>query len=133
MTAGRGCGMVGAWPTRSGMPPSAPALHILRPVGFLNADTGADLRDRILSLMAGDPRPVLIDFTAVTFLDSSGFACLISALKRLRSQGYDLYLCSLCSQLRMILETTGTIGVFTVFSSSDDCLRQLEASAREAG
>jgi anti-anti-sigma factor len=83
--------------------------------------------------VAGDPRPVLVDFTAVTFLDSSGFSCLISALKRLRSQGYDLFLCSLSSQLRMILETTGTIGVFSVFGSSDECLRQLEASAKEAG
>ncbi|MEA5475314.1 STAS domain-containing protein [Synechococcus sp. CCY9201] len=101
-------------------------LHILRPTGFINADTGADLRDRIHSLTVGDPRSVLIDCGAITFMDSSGFSCLITALKRLRRQGRELFLCSLNSQLRVILETTGTIQVFRIFPSSADCLLYLE-------
>ncbi|MFY8148664.1 MAG: STAS domain-containing protein [Prochlorococcaceae cyanobacterium] len=115
------------------MPPPASALHHLRPVGFLNADTGTDLRDRILSLMAGDPRPVLVDCAAVTFLDSSGFSCLIAALKRVRVLGHDLYLCGLSGQLRMILDTTGTLGIFRVYASSEDCLRQLEHPVENPG
>ncbi|MEA5422365.1 STAS domain-containing protein [Synechococcus sp. CCY9202] len=101
-------------------------LHILRPKGFINADTGADLRDRIHSLTVGDPRSVLIDCGAITFMDSSGFSCLITALKMLRRQGQELFLCSLSSQLRVILETTGTIQVFRIFPSSAECLLHVE-------
>ncbi|MCT0225555.1 STAS domain-containing protein [Synechococcus sp. CS-1328] len=101
-------------------------LHILRPQGFINADTGADLRDRIHSLTVGDPRSVLIDCSAITFMDSSGFSCLITALKKLRRQGRELFLCSLNSQLRVILETTGTIQVFRIFPTSAECLLHVE-------
>lgn len=96
-------------------------LYILRPTGFIDAQNGGDLRDRIGSALAEKPRDILIDCHDVEFMDSSGFGALVSALKRVREHGKQLFLCSLNSQLRVVLELTGTDRVFTIFANSHDC------------
>ena len=68
------------------------------------------------------PGDILIDCRHVKFMDSSGFGALVFALKRVREHGKQLYLCSLNSQLRMILELTGTDRTFAVFANSKECL-----------
>ncbi len=55
-------------------------------------------------------------------MDSSGFGSLVTALKRVRECGKQLYLCSLNSQMRIVLELTGTDRVFTIFPSRHDCI-----------
>jgi anti-anti-sigma factor len=97
-------------------------LFVLTPSGFINAETGSDIRARIGSLLLDNPRDILIDCRDVQFMDSSGFGSLVSALKRVREHGKQLYLCSLNSQLRIVLELTGTDRVFTIFPSSHECM-----------
>ncbi len=96
-------------------------LYILRPRGFIDAQNGGDLRAQICSVLAEKPKDFLIDCQDVEFMDSSGFGALVSTLKRVREHGRQLYLCSLNSQLRLVLELTGTDRVFTIFPSSHEC------------
>jgi anti-anti-sigma factor len=107
-------------------------LCILTPSGFFNAETGADLRAKIGSLLQEKPRDILIDCQDVQFMDSSGFGALVSTLKRVREHRKQLFLCSLNSQLRIVLELTGTDRVFTIFPSSHECLDFL-ANRQSAG
>jgi anti-anti-sigma factor len=100
-------------------------LYVLRPSGFIDAENGLQLRHTVGDLVAAKPQDILIDCSQVEFMDSSGFGCLVSTLKRVREQGRQLFLCSLSSQLRTVLELTGTDRVFTVFPSYDDCVAHL--------
>jgi len=97
-------------------------LYVLTPLGLMNSETGSDLRSEIASLLKKAPKDILIDCQNIQFMDSSGFGSLVSALKRVREHGKQLYLCSLNSQLRMVLELTGTDGVFPIFPSSRECI-----------
>ena len=97
-------------------------LYVLTPLGLMNSETGSDLRSEIASLLKKAPKDILIDCRDIQFMDSSGFGSLVSALKRVREHGKQLYLCSLNSQLRMVLELTGTDGVFPIFPSRRECL-----------
>lgn len=96
-------------------------LYILKPKGFVDAQNGGDLRAQICSVLAEKPKDFLIDFQDVEFMDSSGFGALVSALKRVREHKRQIYLCSLNSQLRLVLELTSMDRVFTIFPSSHDC------------
>lgn len=97
-------------------------LYILKPTGFFDAQNGTDLRNRIGSVLAENPRDILIDCHDVDFIDSSGFGALVSALKRVREHGKQLFLCSINSQMRVVLELTGTDRVFIIFANSNDCI-----------
>jgi anti-anti-sigma factor len=107
-------------------------LCILNPVGLLDAQSGADLRQSIGTILAEKPRDILIDCQGLDFMDSSGFGALVSVLKRVREQGRQLYLCGLNSQVRIVLELTGTEKVFIIFPNSEACLASLSASASNA-
>ncbi len=98
---------------------------ILKPSGLLDAQSGADLRSSIASLLNEQPRDILIDCQGIDFMDSSGFGALVSVLKRVREHGKQLYLCSLNSQVRIVLELTGTEKVFTIFPDRETCLTAL--------
>jgi anti-anti-sigma factor len=101
------------------------SYHILTPRGFIDAQNGSDLRDRIVSILVEQPRDVVIDCKDVEFMDSSGFGCLVSALKRVREQGNQLCLSGINSQLRAVLELTGTDRVFPIFPTLDDAIAHL--------
>ncbi|MCP9834550.1 STAS domain-containing protein [Cyanobium sp. Aljojuca 7A6] len=100
-------------------------LCILNPTGLLDAQSGADLRHSIATILADKPRDILIDCQGVDFMDSSGFGALVSVLKRVREQDRQLFLCGLCSQVRIVLELTGTEKVFTIFPNSEACVAAL--------
>ncbi|MFQ6537335.1 MULTISPECIES: STAS domain-containing protein [Aphanothece] len=101
------------------------SYYILSPRGFIDAQNGSDLRDRIISILVEQPRDVVIDCKDVEFMDSSGFGCLVSALKRVREQGHQLCLSGINSQLRAVFELTGTDRVFPIFPTLDDALAHL--------
>ncbi|MCT0207944.1 STAS domain-containing protein [Synechococcus sp. CS-1332] len=107
-------------------------LYILKPAGLLDAQSGADLRQSIGSVLAEQSRDILIDCQGIDFMDSSGFGALISVLKRVREQGKQLFLCGLNSQVRIVLELTGTERVFTIFPSSEACVAFLSADQSDA-
>lgn len=102
-------------------------LYILKPMGLLDAQSGAELRQSVASVLAEQPRDILIDFQGVDFMDSSGFGALVSVLKRVKEQGQQLFLCGICSQVRIVLELTGTEKVFTTFPNSEACIAALAA------
>ncbi len=98
---------------------------VLKPSGLLDAQSGADLRATISLLLNEKPGDILIDCQSIEFMDSSGFGALVSMLKRVREHGKQLYLCSLNSQVRIVLELTGTEKVFTIFPDREACLAAL--------
>jgi anti-anti-sigma factor len=102
-------------------------LSILKPLGLLDALSGAELRQSVGSILAEKPRNILIDCQGIDFMDSSGFGALVSVLKRVREQGKQLFLCGLCSQVRIVLELTGTEKVFTIVPNSESCIALLSA------
>ena len=66
--------------------------HIVEAADELDMATAPDLRHSLLQGINDGYHRVVLDLTKVTFIDSSGFAVLISALKRLRASGGDLRL-----------------------------------------
>ena len=90
--------------------------------GFIDAQNGSDIRERIISILVEHPRDILIDCKDVEYMDSSGFGCLVAALKRVRQYGKELCLCGINSQLRSILELAGLDQIIPIFSSMEECI-----------
>lgn len=63
-----------------------------------------------------------MDLGAVTYVDSSGLAALVAAMKQARSAGGDLKLCSVQDDVRSILEMTGLAGHIAVLREQDEAI-----------
>ena len=58
-------------------------------------------------LEAYTPKICILDFHEVTFMDSSGIAVVINALRHMRSAGGELMLAGLREQPRKVFQTSG--------------------------
>jgi anti-sigma B factor antagonist len=65
---------------------------------------------------------VVVDFTNVSFIDSTGLSALILGFKHLRQHGSDLRLASLQPQSRTVLEVTGLTEVFSIHENLEDAV-----------
>jgi anti-anti-sigma factor len=70
------------------------------------------LLEQVREALITEPDIVVIDCQQITFMDSSGFGALVGCLKKVREAGRRLVLRSPASQMRLVLEITGTDKVF---------------------
>ena len=90
--------------------------------GCVDVDSSPALREQLLVLLQSrNTRMVSIDLSAVTNIDSSGFATLIEALKIARSGKTELRLQGLHDGLLRMFELTGLESLFS--GSSQTILR----------
>ena len=81
--------------------------------GRLNIDSSPALRDRLLAMLqAQSPQAVIVDFSDVSYVDSSGIATLIEGLKMARQRQTTLCLHGLQGRLLHLFEVTGMSTLF---------------------
>jgi anti-sigma B factor antagonist len=87
-----------------------PELIDDRSIAFFQAQT--DLATRSIADV------LLVDFSDVQFMSSTGLMALVMVFKRARESRKKLFLCSVNEQVKMLLELTGMETVFTILDPS---------------
>jgi anti-sigma B factor antagonist len=67
-------------------------------------------------------RAVIVDMSAVSYIDSSGIASLVEALQRARQGGSDFGLASVSDASRRVLQLARLDKVFIIHESLEDAL-----------
>ena len=81
--------------------------------GRVSINSSPELRDRLVKILGREPLSTLtIDLTEVSFIDLSGIATLLEALKISRGRRTLLQLRGLHSRPHYLLEATGLLGLF---------------------
>jgi len=81
--------------------------------GRLNIDSSPALRDQLLAMLqAQSPRAVIVDFSDVSYVDSSGIATLIEGLKIARMRQTTLCVQGLQDRLLHLFQVTGMSTLF---------------------
>ena len=90
--------------------------------GEIDVYTAPKLRDKITELVADGSYQLVVDMSAVEFLDSTGLGVLVGGLKKVRTHDGSLEL--VCNQDRLlkIFRITGLAKVFTIHESADGAL-----------
>ena len=88
-----------------------PAVHVVALVGELDAFHAPRLREELHGVIAEHPT-VLLDLSAVTFLDSTILGVLVGALRRAREEGGELQVVLPTGPARRIFELTNLDQVF---------------------
>jgi len=104
------------------------ALHsdgevLVRLNGRTTVDSSPDLRDRLLQMLWEQPSPrvITVDLSGVTYIEASGIATLIEALKIARHRQITLCLQGLGGSVLRLFEVTGVLALF----ESSDCRQKV--------
>ncbi|MEU3401255.1 stage II sporulation protein AA (anti-sigma F factor antagonist) [Streptomyces filamentosus] len=80
---------------------------VLAVAGELDMETAGRLQERLTEQFGAGRRRLVLDLSALDFMDSSGLNVLIQAVNEARETGGDLYLAAPTPAVRRILEITG--------------------------
>ncbi len=103
----------------------ADTQDVLRLAGNVDLEHSPDIRKTLLDAVAARVN-VFVDLSEVTYIDSSGIACLVEALQTARSHDADLGLVAVSRQAMRVLELARLDMVFSIHA---DLASALQAKA----
>jgi len=95
--------------------------------GELDLAAAPALREQLDSARVSVPRGVVLDMTAVTFLDSSALREVLRAEEALRADGASLVLAAVRSPVARLLELTRTTNLVTAVPTVEEALQRAAA------
>ncbi len=93
---------------------------ILRPTGEIDLSCASMLRQRLSKVQESKPRRLIIDLSAVPYMDSSGVATLVEAMQIAPRNGSKLVLCALQDKVLAIFEIARLDMVFKIVDSVEE-------------
>jgi anti-sigma B factor antagonist len=102
---------------------SAPAATIVSPSGDIDLTGSPTLKEEMRRVFAGAPQRVVVDLSAVPYMDSSAVATLVEAMQMARKGKARLVLCAMQERVRSIFEIARLESVFTIVNTVDDALK----------
>jgi anti-sigma B factor antagonist len=95
---------------------------VLSPKGDVDMARSPLMRKAIAEALRSGSSKVVLDFSGVPYMDSSGLATLVEALQNSRKSQIALSLCALTPRVRSILEIARLTSVFPIHDSRDAAL-----------
>ena len=84
-------------------------------------DEGAAFRERVRSMLTGTPK-IVVDVSAVEYMDSGGLGILVGLLITARKRGGEIKLVSPSQRVQEVLGRTKLNTVFSIYTSYDEAL-----------
>lgn len=104
---------------------------VLSVEGDLDLSSAPSLKWALADSQSDGPRHVVVDFSAVAFIDSTALGVLVGAQRAL-DDGLHLAIACPNENVLRIFEMTGLDGMFEIFPSLDDALEFVRGSAAAA-
>ena len=104
-----------------------PNIQIIQPSGILDGTQAHQFRSQVSEAVDAGSKIILVDLKDVTFMDSSGLAALVLALKTVRSVDGKFCVCSVNDQVKMLFELTSMTRVFEIFESPEEFAKTFDA------
>lgn len=101
---------------------SLPDGRYLALSGDIDLSRSPIMRQELLQLAERGWQRLVIDLSAVSYMDSSGVATLVEALQQQRKHGGRMILCGLQQRVRSIFEIARLDMVFTIVESKEEAL-----------
>ena len=97
-------------------------VFILGPSGRIDTENSKVLLEKITQIIDEGVHNLLLDLSAVTYINSLGLRTLITAAKRLANAGGKLAMAEVDVQVRKILEISGLTSVLGVHATKAEAL-----------
>lgn len=103
--------------------------HVIELGGEVDLYTAPEFKERMVQVVEGGKKQVVVDLSKATFIDSTTLGVLVGGVKRLRPSGGSLALVCSDPNILKIFEITGLDRVFAIHGSRDEALESVKSSA----
>jgi anti-anti-sigma factor len=91
--------------------------------GEIDISNSSQLRKTFDDFIKRNEKKVLVDFSDVSYIDSSGLATLIEMLQRIKKVGGKMRSCSMNQKVSNIFEITKLHKLFEIFDNRETALK----------
>lgn len=98
-------------------------VTICIPEGEINITTSPELRKIFEGFIRANEKKVLINFSGISYIDSSGLATLIEMLQRLKGIGGKMRFSNMEQKIKNIFEITKLYKLFEIFDNQETALK----------
>ncbi len=99
-----------------------PQALVVTLAGDVDLHRTPELQQELVRVVERRPRRIVLDLTAVQYMDSSGVASLVKLLSSTRRQNIELKLCGMAPRVKSIFEITRLDTVFDICPALKDAL-----------
>ena len=99
--------------------------HVIELGGEIDLYTAPEFKERMVQLIEGGKKQIVVDLSKATFIDSTTLGVLVGGVKRLRPAGGGLALVCTDQNITKIFEITGLDRVFPIHGTRDEALASI--------
>jgi anti-sigma B factor antagonist len=96
--------------------------QVLSPQEDIDMSRAPAFREHVRRALHGDASRVVIDLSAVEYMDSSGLATLVEAMRTSRKSGVEMLLCGLQDKVLAIFEIARLHQFFRIVGTVDEAI-----------
>ena len=97
-------------------------LTICRVDGEIDINSSPEIKKTFDKLISKKESKIVINFSKVTYVDSSGLATLVEILKNMRTYGGKMRLTNLSPKIKSLFEITKLEKLFEILSDEEDAI-----------
>lgn len=94
-------------------------VYIFKLTGRLDASTSAEFEDKILDVIINGNTDILIDFSDLEFISSSGLRVLLIAAKKIKAEDGSIKICGIKKHIYEVFEIAGFTPLFEFKETCD--------------
>jgi len=96
---------------------------VLNLAGKIDIDSSPELKAKVLDLIEEGYMSVFIDFSKITFMNSSGLGSLISTIKEARLKDAGLIIINPTTFIKSLFKLTQLDKILTIYDSLEEALK----------
>ena len=93
--------------------------------GRLDATTSKMLEEKLLATIDTGERQLVVDFSHLDYISSSGLRLLLLVAKRLSSVNGKIVFCCMQDYVRQVFDMAGFSSIFSIFNSQEDAIKSV--------
>jgi anti-anti-sigma factor len=103
------------------------AAWVIHLKGFLDAHNHELFRQAVADHVQKDRIKLVLDFSGLIYIGSSGIEVILSNIQPLRDRGGDMLLCGMPPKIFKVFDLLGLPSFFTILPSVEDALQAFDA------
>lgn len=105
-------------------------VYIVRPKGEIDLNHSPKLRSLLQSKSKSKCPALLLDFSSVSYIDSSGLGTLVEYFKESRGYGGRMALSGMSARVRSYFDFTSLTQFFSIYETAEEAIEALSSSPK---